>query len=319
MAINRRFLYAGLFLVALGGVLVAVDLAAIETTALTNVLRLWPVALMAIGVGIVLRRSRYALVAGIVGAMLPGLVLGGGLAIAPRHGLDCGAGDQSGRTSTQRGTLPGPAAIQVDSSCGSIAIGTQSGADWQLVSSGDAGREPDVSLTGDSLQVASVGGEDWSWLESGRDTWSLMLPTTPMELLRVNVDAGRASLALPGANFGTVVLTGSGAEIVADLTGARVVELDGTLDFGRMAIQLPQGTYSGRFRIGAGELRLCTPFGLAVHVDFAGTPREVRVNGLRTDATEWQTDNYLLSGARVDLTVKVNFGNVLINPIGGCK
>src|SRR5690242_2718690 len=51
MAINRRFLYAGLFLVALGGVLVAVDLTAVSTDALTNALRLWPLAWIAIGVG----------------------------------------------------------------------------------------------------------------------------------------------------------------------------------------------------------------------------------------------------------------------------
>jgi len=42
MAINRRFLYAGLFLVALGGVVVVADLAMVDSSALSNVLRLWP-------------------------------------------------------------------------------------------------------------------------------------------------------------------------------------------------------------------------------------------------------------------------------------
>lgn len=319
MAINRRFLYAGLFLVALGAVLVAVDLTAVDTTALSGALRLWPLALIAIGAGIVLRRSRYALVAGIVGAMLPGLVLGGGLAIAPRHGLDCGAGNESGQTSTQRGRLASPAAIQIDTSCGSIAIGTQSGADWQLVSSSDAGRVPDVELTGNGLQIASSGRAGWGWLEGGRDTWSLTLPTIPMESLRVGVDAGRAALAVPGANIGTLFLNGNGADIVADLSGAEVAALEGTLDFGRLAVQLPEGTYSAAFRVNAGQLLLCVPFGQGMHVEFAGTPREVRINGLRTEVADWQNEGYELASNQAHVSVKVNFGAVAINPIGGCK
>lgn len=320
MAINRRFLYAGLFLVALGGVLVAVDLAAVDTSIVANALRLWPLALIAIGVGIVLRRSRYALVAGIVGAMIPGLVLGGGLAVAPRHALECGAGAETTESATQGGTFTRPGVVQVETTCGSISIGTRPGADWQLVSSSDAGHVPDVELTGDVLQIASAGGEDWDWLDTGRDTWTLTLPTTALEQVLVNVDAGRASLALPGADIGTLNLIGNGAEIVADLSAAQVVELDGTLDFGRLAIQLPQqGTYSGVIRVDAGEVRLCVPFGLGVRVDFAGSPREVRINGLRSEGTAWENDLYQSATNRADLSVKVNFGSVAINPIGGCK
>src|SRR6476661_6958461 len=170
MAINRRFLYLGLFLVAIGGVLVAVDLAAVDTTALSDVLRLWPVALVAIGAGIVLRRSRYALVGGIIAAMLPGLVLGGGLAVAPRHGLDCGAGNVGEQTRTQHGAFSGGGAVQIDTSCGSISIQTQPGDAWQLTSSSTTGREPHVELNGDVLQIASAGSD---MFENGRDTWNL--------------------------------------------------------------------------------------------------------------------------------------------------
>src|SRR5205823_5951935 len=91
MAINRRFLYPGLFLVALGGVLVAVDLSAVDSSVLDATLRLWPIAIVAIGAGIALRRSRFALAAGVLAAMMPGLVLGGGLALAPRAPGECGS------------------------------------------------------------------------------------------------------------------------------------------------------------------------------------------------------------------------------------
>ena len=320
LAINRRFLYVGLFLVALGGVLVAVDLTALDTTVLANALRLWPLAFIAIGAGIVLRRSRYALVAGILAAMIPGLVLGGGLAIAPRHGFDCGSGDETPETTTQRGTFTTAGTVFVETSCSSISIGTQPGNGWQLTSSNPAGRGPDVELDGEQLSIGSTEGDGWDWLDSGRDTWNLTLPTSALEHLAVDVNAGRATLALPDANIGTLVLTGNGAEIVVDATSASIAELDGTVDFGQLSIRLPQrGTYSGAIRIDAGELRLCVPSGLGLHVDFAGSAREVRVNGLETDARVWENEAYASATNRADLSVKVNFGSIAINPIGGCK
>jgi len=314
MAINRRFLYAGLFLVALGGVLVAVDLTAVDTTVLSSALRLWPVALIALGVGIVLRRSRYAVAAGIVGAMLPGLVLGGGLAIAPRHGLDCAAGELGSQQTTQSGS--GVAAFQVGTSCGSISIGTRPGDTWEFTSSSTAAREPDVELQGDMLQISSTGA---NLFENGRDTWNLRLPTSRLAFVLVHVDAGHATADLAGADIEQLMLTGNGASMVVDATAAKIGQLDGSVEFGWIRLHLPQqGEYTGSFRVDAGELRLCQPFGLGLRVDFAGSPREVRVNGLRFEGSTWESDLFETASNKAELNVKVNFGTVLINPIGGC-
>jgi len=315
MAINRRFLYAGLFLVALGGVLVAVDLTALDTSALANALRLWPIALIALGLGIVLRRSRYAVAAGIVGAMLPGLVLGGGLAIAPRHGLDCAAGELGSEPRTQSGS--GVAAMQIDTSCGSISIVTRPGDTWELTRSSTAAREPDIELQGDMLQISSTGA---NLFENGRDTWNLSLPTSRLGFVRVNVDAGRATADLAGANIDELFLTGNGANLVVDATTATIGQLDGSVDFGWLRVHLPQqGQYSGSIRVEAGQLLLCQPFGLGLRVAFAGSPREVRVNGLRFGGSTWESESYETASNTADLSVKVNFGSVAINPIGGCR
>jgi hypothetical protein len=320
MAINRRLLYVGLFLVAVGGVLVAVDLSTVDMSILAGALRLWPLAFIAIGAGIALRRSRFALVAGVLAAMVPGLVLGGGLAIAPRHGFDCGSGDETAETTTQNGTFATAGTVFVETSCGSISVDTRPGNGWQLTSSNPAGRAPDVQLDGERLSIGSTEGEGWDWLDNGRDTWNLSLPTSALEFVAVEVNAGRATVALPDANIGRLALTGNGADILVDATSASVAELDGSLDFGRLSIQLPQrGNYSGAIGINAGELRLCVPFALGLHVDFAGSAREVRVNGLRTDARTWENEGYALTTNRAELNVKVNFGAVAINPIGGCK
>ena len=320
MAINRRFLYAGLFLVALGGVLVLVDLAAVDTAAVAVVLRLWPLALVALGAGIVLRRSRYALIAGVLAAMVPGLVLGGGLAVAPRYSVACGQHAVPSNPETQRGTFSGPATVELQANCGSLAIGTQPGSAWQLTTSNTAGRTPIATATERTLQVISDGHDGWDLGDSSRDAWTLALPTTQLDRLALRVNAGQASVALPGATVGSLVITGNAADVSVDATQAAIANLDATLNLGRLSIRLPAaGLQAGAIRVGAGQLLLCVPFGLGMHVEFTGTPRDVRVNGLQTDGSTWENEGYATASSRADLRVRVNFGAVAINPIGGCK
>ena len=90
MRVNRGLLYAGVFLVAIGSVLVAADIGLIDTARLTDALRLWPLAVIAIGASLVLRRSRFSLQGGMLAAALPGLLLGAAIAIAPTYIPDCG-------------------------------------------------------------------------------------------------------------------------------------------------------------------------------------------------------------------------------------
>jgi hypothetical protein len=321
MAINRRFLYAGLFLVALGGVLVAVDIAAVDTAILSSALRLWPLAIIAIGAAIAFRRSRYALVAGVLGAMLPGLVLGGGLAVAPRYPGDCGTRDALTQTATQSGTFTGAADVSLGLNCGSIAVTTSSGDAWQLTAESTTGQPPVVVASDRSLRIASIGHEDLEWLDEGRDALRLSLPATELASLALDVNAGRAGVALPGASIELVTVTGNGAEIDIDATdAAALAELSATLNFGLLSIDLPAASsVSGAIRIGAGQLNLCTQPDTGLRLDVAGSAREVRVGGLRYDERIFESDGYAQAQHRTDLSVRINFGTIEINPIGGCK
>ena len=47
MRVNRKLLFVGTFLLAIGGVIVAVQLDLIDTDALASALRLWPLAVVA--------------------------------------------------------------------------------------------------------------------------------------------------------------------------------------------------------------------------------------------------------------------------------
>src|SRR6476646_1607843 len=113
MRVNRRFLYWGIFLVAIGGVLVAADVGGLDSGSIADGLRLWPVALVAIGVAIVVRRTRFSLPGGMLAAALPGLMIGGGLAIAPRIAVDCGTKGGAETAAAHDGVFDGPARVSI--------------------------------------------------------------------------------------------------------------------------------------------------------------------------------------------------------------
>ena len=147
MRINRRFLYTGVFLVALGAVLVAADLGALDVAVVRDALRLWPVAVVLIGVALVVRRSFIALPAGLLAASIPGLALGGALAVGPRVLTECGAPGTAPVPAVTSGTFDAAPTISIRTGCGTVAVSTAPGSGWQLTASNTRGERPTVEST----------------------------------------------------------------------------------------------------------------------------------------------------------------------------
>jgi phage baseplate assembly protein gpV len=319
MRVNRRFLYWGTILVAIGGVLVAADLGAVDTPTLTDALRLWPLAIVAIGLSLVLRRTRLSLPALMLAAAVPGLVVGGALAVAPRFAGACGArGEPAGVTTTQ-GAFDGPASVSVRSGCGSLNVTTAAGSGWQLNAGNTAGRTPNVDSSPRSLSIDGT-SHDGNFFDAGRDAWSLTLPTSDLADLSFVVFAGRARIDLPGAHVDGLAMTVNAAEMVVDASAASVTDVSAVVNVGSLSLRLPAGSdLSGSLRVGGGQLLVCSAPGVGLHVTTRGTAKQVTVDGLRQTESEWQSLDYSSAAHRVDLSVNVNFGTVEINPIGGCK
>ena len=90
MRLNRTLLYAGVFVAAVGVALLIADVGQYGSTTLVEILGLWPLAVIAAGVGLVVRRTPVSLVGGLLAVALPGLLLGGVLALGPRLAVDRG-------------------------------------------------------------------------------------------------------------------------------------------------------------------------------------------------------------------------------------
>ena len=320
MRVTARFLYWGVFLIAIGGVLVASELGLIATPALVDALRLWPLAVVAVGLGLVLRRTQLRVPAFIFAAAIPGLVLGAAFAVGPRFAVECGTEAEVANVATTEGTFDGPATVTVRSGCGSLDVTTAAGNGWRLDARNSAGRPPDVLTSGRSLSVDETSDHGVRSFDAGGDAWDLTLPTSDLERVSLAVTAGRSHVSLPGADVGRLALTVNAAEMTVDATEASVGELAAVVNVGSLSVRLPAASdITGSLRVGAGEVRICAPPGLGLRVSSNGMSDQVMVGGLQQTTSEWQSPGYASATHRADLTISSTFGAVEIDPIGGCS
>lgn len=319
MRINRRLLYWGVFLATLGGVLVVADLGGLSAGSIADALRLWPLAIVAIGAGLVLRRTRFGLAGGMLAAAVPGLVIGGAFSVAPRLAVDCGAAGEPTTVASREGTFDGPARVTVTTACGTLDVTTAAGSRWELAAGNTSRQAPTIDATSRSLSIETGGHEGWHGLD-GRNAWRLTLPTTAIEELSLVVNAGEGTIDLPDAAIGGLDITTNAARTTVDLSQASVSSVTGTANAGALFISLPATSdITGSLKVNAAELRVCVPESLGVRLKHAGVLNGIRVNGLEQTGGAWQSANYTSAAHRADLTVNVNLGSVEINPIGGCR
>jgi hypothetical protein len=320
MRINRRFLYWGIFLVAIGGVLVAADIGRLDSATIADGLRLWPLAFVALGVGIVARRTRFSLSGGMLAAAVPGLLIGGGLAIAPRIAVDCGANGAVTTSTAHDGVFDGSARVTIATGCATLDVSTAPGAAWHFDDGSTATRRAIVDATSRSLSIDSGRKDGFHFDDLGRDEWHLTLPTTPIDDLAFDVNAGQGRIALPGATVGHLAVTTNAAETTVDLSGTALTSLSAKVNAGRLTFRLASDAdLVGTLDANAAQLELCIPSELGVQIHHTGALNGFTVDGQRQSGATWQSPNYTSAAHRADLTVDVNLGNVAVNPIGGCK
>lgn len=327
MAIHRRFLYAGLFLVAVGGVLVVANITGVNEPWLREALRLWPLVIIAIGLAIVVRRTRFSLPAGVLAAVAPGLLIGGSMVAGPRAGFECGHAGSPARTFAREGEFSGAAfasrsaSVALSAACGSTTITTAAGNGWSISAGSTDGREPDVNSDELNLEIRSTGrGGRQLLLGDRREDWDVTLPTTPLAGLSLTSTGNTMNVALPGASIGAVAIEADLSTFRLDATGAEIDELDVEVNLGSATIVLPATRrLGGNLEVNGGRLRLCQPMNTAMTVAFGNAEMgEVTVAGQRWTADVWSGGN-VLSNNQIDLTVDATFGSIEINPIGGCS
>ena len=322
MTVRRGSFYVGVFLVAVGAVAVLDAVGVLDPAAVADALVvLWPLAVIAIGAGLVLRRSPAALPAGVLAALIPGLALGSTVVAGPQiPGACTDHRAPSAQAEAHDGAFGSGASVDLTLDCGRLDVTTQPGTAWRLdAREGGTVRRTDVQADATRL-VADSGLNGRSGTNTGRVDWNVVLPTDPRVDLRAQLNAGQGSLALGQAHLGTVDLAVNAGDLGVDLTGATLDHLALSVNAGKATVTLPAAaSFDGSLGTNAGALSVCAPDQLGLRVQSTTTLGSSTVNGLVKRGDAWETPNYNTAPFKADLSVQTTVGSVAVNPQGGCK
>ena len=321
MNVRRGFLYTGVFLVSAGGVILLAQTGAVDTEAVTDTLSLWPLAVIAIGLGLILRRTRAGVPGGMIAAAMPGLLFGTMVVAVPDlPDLAAVCGDLSkDAPATRQGTFGAAATVDIALACGELAVTTGPGSTWQFSAAEGRGDGEVVSDASDRLAIRSPDRRrSFNSLDWG-DDWQLRLPTGTALDLSARVSAGKATFNLAGARLTGLRLEVSAAEAIVDLGGATVPRLAVGVNAASTALQLPAtGDVTADLEVNAGSLLVCAPADLGLRVHGETALGAVTYNGLVRAGDAWESRDYSSTLFHADVTISANVGSVVINPEGGC-
>jgi hypothetical protein len=324
--VNRMLLRWGVFLLGVGGVLLLAQGGQLDRELVRDSLGLWPLMLIGFGAAILLRRTRLAIPATVLAAVIPGLLIGGAVVAAPEIPTDCrldrGAPTQfhQGPFNGEAGSPNGPLArADLHVVCGRLTVAVIPGTSWDVTVNDSGDRSPRIFSDPNLLRVASLDRTTGFWTRGDGDAISVRLPDGRTIDLVVDVDAGVGTLDLRGARLGALDLRLNAGAVNADLARAELRRLVAEINAGSAKVIVPAADFDGELTVNAGKLELCVPDDLGVRIRSDITLGSLDHTGLVRNGSAWESTNYPITTRHADLAITVNVGSVEINPEGDCR
>jgi len=316
MTVNRGLLYWGVFLVAAGAVTLVAQGDAVSGDVIEQALRLWPVVLIALGIGLLLRRTRFGLAGGMLAAAMPGLLLGGLVVAAPRMLPDCGGGGPAS-VATRQGTFDGAATVDLTLACGELSVTTGPGSGWQVQASETTAA---VDASADRLAVTSSSQRRSFGFARGGEVWRVSLPVANLLDLTAQVNAGSGRFDLAGAQLGNVRLVVNAGDARVDLSQATVGHLSMSVNAASASLRLPTAQdFGADVSVAAGSLKICAASDIGLRIHATTVLGSANYAGLVHNGDVWESPGYAIANHHADVTISVKVGSVDVNPMGGCQ
>jgi hypothetical protein len=317
MRLEPRFLRWGIFFVLLGAIPLAVGQGWLTADAVGGAWRLWPLILIGMGVGVLVRRTPLHAAGGLIVAATFGLIFGSFL-VNGASGLGCASTRPGPTFGSQDGRLASGDSVSVELDCGRASVHAVTGTGWALTGSGPT---PRLDIAPGRLGIRSarrtffLGG-----LDGSAETWDLALPADPTLTLHATVNAGDADVHLGGMHLDALSMTTNAGRTTLDLTEATVGSLSYTLNTGSSRIALPTSGLSGSATVNAGDLGLCVPSGAGLRIESRSVlaSNDYAAHGLIQSGSTWTSPGYDAATVRIDLTLTANAGSIRLDPKGGC-
>jgi hypothetical protein len=325
MHVNRALLGWGVFFLVLGSVPLAVRYGVVDAAAFDAAWRLWPLLLIGAGMGLVLARTRAAIVGGLIVAATAGLMVGG-LVVNGVGGFgvgfaSCGGSGAGTPFADQRGTLGTEAVISLDLDCGDVDVASVEGAAWTIGGESHDGQPPLVTDGDDRLSVearARQGGIPFG--DDGSNHWTVELPRDTRTSIDLSVNAGSAVGTFDGMRLDRVQVSVNAGSATLDLGNAvEVGAFDASVNAGSLAVELPAVSLTGDLSANAGSLELCVPDEVDLRIvleDNALGSNNFAEAGMEQFGSAWVLDGD--GTAIMTITASANLGSIILNPDDAC-
>jgi hypothetical protein len=319
LRIDRGFLGWGVFFLVLGLVPLSVQLGWIDRDVVTGLWRLWPLFLVAGGLGLVLRRTRLAGLGGVLAAATGGLLLGGLLATGVGIGIACGPPSNAETVADRTGTLGPGGSVDVDVSCTRLTGGAVDGSGWRVAWGPSDADAPRVEAGASRLEVSNPTGGSVINTGLGGAVIDVSLPRAAVGSLRLQVNAGEATLPLDGLALGAVRVQANAADARLDLAASTASTIQAEVNVGSLRLGLPATPVrSVQLDANLARVVICAPPQLGVRLVASGGLASWDLPGL-TKVGDTYTSEGFASASGTTVEISANLSSVSLDRGGACR
>ncbi len=345
MRINRSLLDWGVFLIALGGIPLAVDQGWLASDIARELGQLWPLILVGIGLGLILRWTPFAWFGGALVAATFGIIIGAAAVALPDDDIDglqgvipavvsgaCAA-DDAGPASTTQGSVADPDAFElyVSLACGELAISRAAETSWGLqaahaLDDAPSIRERDLDGATSYLGLVQADSGDLAFLARQQPSdWSVQVPASAALTVGATLNAVKADLRLGAGPLTRVTGTLNASVATIDLADALTpiqadVELSLNASKGRLV--LPDGSVRADVTLNASSLGVCIPAGASLQVQLyaTGSNDDLASSGLQeTSPGRWDVPGAAAVGDGIVLSIDSNLSSLSVERPETCS
>ena len=345
MRINRSLLNWGVFLIALGGIPLAVDQGWIDSDIASDLSQLWPLILVGIGLGLILRWTPLSWFGGALVAATFGVILGAATVsirdddfanlqgIIPAVASGACAGDEVGDATTSEG---GPAsttdfAADITLSCGELQVIRAADGAWALEArheSDDVPRIDTIETDGATTQLRldqGSGEEPFFWGRQIQSRWDVEVPADAALRVQTTLNAARGVIDAGADPITRVNGTFNASDVTIDLGDATTpvpASLDLTLNASDGQLSLPNGDVTAGITLNASSLSLCVPQAAALRIDYSTVlgSDDLGSSGLSEEGSgNWTTPGFTSAGERISISITNTVSSLSIERPEACS
>ncbi|MFV2063120.1 MAG: hypothetical protein ACC726_06345 [Chloroflexota bacterium] len=328
MRIDRSLLNWGVFLIALGIVPLAVQQGWADASIAGDLWRLWPLILVGVGLGLILRWTPVAwlggaLVAGTFGLIFGALIAGG---ISGISSACVGIGNNEAASAEESGISSGTTfRLDLELSCGELEVARGSSARWTIQAIHSPDDPPAIDGSAAGLAVRQGGSSDIFVLsQEARNEWRIELPAVVAIDAIVKLNAAEGTVDLGPGELASFDGTFNAADVTIDLAEATTplpARLDMTFNASSGKLALPNASVVARATLNVSSLVVCVPSGAEMRIEFDSTlaSDDIGNAGLTKSGDGWQTAGYDTASSRIDLSITSTVSSFSLDRVEVCS